>query len=85
MCFILIVLLFIAFTAEKTRSSSTCWQFFHNPKPGYHLTKECAASTMRTVASSNALELDSCTALATEKNAFAFTYLNQTEGRIQVY
>lgn len=81
MNFNLLVFIVVVFTVEQSRCSSTCSRYLRNSKPGYHLTKECAASTMRTVASSNALDLDSCVELASEKNAFAFTYVNQTEGK----
>lgn len=60
--------------------SSSCSWHLQRPKHQYHLTKECAASNMRTVASSNTTELESCVQLAVMKNAFAFTYANFTEG-----
>lgn len=59
---------------------STCLRHLQIPKHEYHLTKECAASNMRIVASSNATELESCVELAATQNAFAFTYANFTEG-----
>jgi len=63
-----------------TDRSSFCSRHLHRPRHEYHLTKECTTSNMRTVASSNATELESCARLAATKNAFAFTYANFTEG-----
>lgn len=78
------VLLQLVFFVSRTHCllATTCPQHLRqSPRPGYHLTKECAyASTMRTVASSNATALDSCVQLAMAKNAFAFSYANQTGG-----
>lgn len=76
------VLFLVVSAADWSRCSSTCSHYSRRPKPEYHLTKECASSTMRTLATSNAAELDSCAALATARNAFAFTYVNQTAGPV---
>lgn len=77
----LLVVLLVARRFSSSSSSSTCSQHLQRrPRPAFHLTKECAASTMRTVASSNATGLDSCAELAVAKNAFAFAYANRTKG-----
>jgi len=60
--------------------SSSCSRHLQRPEHEYHLTKECAESYMRIVASSNASKLESCVQLAATQNAFAFTYANITEG-----
>lgn len=73
---ILFTILFINITCGL----STCLQYLYRAKPIYHLTKECASSKMRILASSNANELNSCMKLATDRNAFAFTFANQTKG-----
>ncbi|XP_060844821.1 uncharacterized protein LOC132924486 [Rhopalosiphum padi] len=67
-----------------TDRSSFCSRHLHRPRHEYHLTKECTTSNMRTVASSNATELESCARLAATKNAFAFTYANFTEGTVSI-
>lgn len=76
------ILFLVVSVAGWTRCSSTCSHYSRQPKQEYHLIKECASSTMRTLATSNAIELDSCVALATARNAFAFTYVNQTAGSV---
>ncbi|VVC28813.1 Hypothetical protein CINCED_3A009392 [Cinara cedri] len=75
------VLLFVLSAAQTVRSP-TCSRHLRRPKPGYHLTKECAESRMRTVAASNATDIGSCEELAAAKNAFAFAYAdaNRSEG-----
>jgi len=73
------VLLLVA-CAGRVAGSTTCAPYSNGPKPSYHLTKECAESKMRTVASSNATEFGSCVKLAAAKNAFAFVHANRTEG-----
>lgn len=77
-----LILFLVVSAADWTRCSSTCSHYARRPKQEYHLTKECASSAMRTLATSNSIELDSCVALATARNAFAFTYLNQTAGSV---
>ncbi|XP_025417877.1 uncharacterized protein LOC112688741 [Sipha flava] len=74
-----LVLSLIVFVNKQIHGLSTCAQYLRKPEIGYHLTKECAISKMRTVASSNTTELISCIQLAKTKNAFAFAYANQTE------
>ncbi|XP_060856888.1 uncharacterized protein LOC132934581 isoform X1 [Metopolophium dirhodum] len=60
--------------------SSSCSRHLQRPEHEYHLTKECAESYMRIVASSNATKLESCVQFAATQNAFAFTYANFTKG-----
>lgn len=78
-------LFLVCLSAVLTRcwSTMTCSQYLRPPTPGYHLIKECAASKMRTVASSNATGLNSCVQLATAKGGFAFTYSNVTGGYVR--
>ncbi|CAH1733125.1 unnamed protein product [Aphis gossypii] len=76
---LLVLILVVCVLQTITNQSSSCSRHLQRPKHEYHLTKECAASNMRTVASSNATDLESCVQLATTKNAFAFTYANFSE------
>lgn len=76
-----LLVLFSIFAVKHALCLSTCLQYEHRINhAGYHLTKECALSKMRSMASSNATGLESCVKLANAKNAFAFAYTNQTEG-----